>query len=114
MGDDSFIAPYMFCGSGNKLCVNCWCGRYCAGRLTLTSFALYFEIAGVISYGEAKRNDLSKDLNHEVNPDLTGPWGAKLFDKAIQFKSDELYVLNLIIILEISHVMQNQAILFRW
>ncbi|KAG0562314.1 hypothetical protein KC19_9G136300 [Ceratodon purpureus] len=60
------------------------------GRLTLTNYALYFEVAGVLSYGEARKFDLSKDLNHEINPDLTGPWGAKLFDKAIQFKSEEL------------------------
>lgn len=76
-------------------------GLCCAGRLTLTNSALYFEIAGVLSYGEAKKFDLAKDLNHEVNPDLTGPWGAKLFDKAIQFKSEELYVFKPIIILEI-------------
>lgn len=63
------------------------------GRLTLTNSALYFETAGVISYGEAKKYDLASDLNHEVSPDLTGPWGAKLFDKAIMLKSNELYVL---------------------
>jgi hypothetical protein len=93
--------------------VNCYCGPCCAGRLTLTNSALYFEVAGVLSYGEAKKFDLSKELFHEVIPDLTGPLGAKLFDKAIQFKSDELYVLKLIIILKTSHDMQNQTILFR-
>lgn len=78
--------------------------------MTLTNYALYFEIAGVLSYGEARKFDLAKDLKHEVNPDLTGPWGAKLFDKAIQFKSDELYVLELKIGFSsiIKHVIVNE------
>lgn len=55
---------------------------------------MYFETSGVLSYGDAKKYDLHSELNHQVTPDLTGPWGSKLFDKAVMFKSDELYVLH--------------------
>ncbi|CAM6088121.1 unnamed protein product [Calypogeia fissa] len=57
------------------------------GRLTLTSQALYFEAIGVVSYDKPKKFDLSADLKHVVKPDLTGPWGARLFDKAVMYKS---------------------------
>ncbi|KAH7666299.1 hypothetical protein IHE45_13G092300 [Dioscorea alata] len=58
------------------------------GRLTLTNLALYFEASGVISYETALKIDLSKpDLNHQVKPASTGPWGAPLFDKAITYES---------------------------
>ncbi|XP_024538912.1 uncharacterized protein LOC9657817 isoform X1 [Selaginella moellendorffii] len=60
------------------------------GRLTLTDRALYFEAAGVVSYDAPKKYDLSVDLHHTVKPDLTGPWGARLFDKAITYKSENL------------------------
>ncbi|CAK9865638.1 unnamed protein product [Sphagnum jensenii] len=57
------------------------------GRLTLTDHALYFEATGIVSYDKAKKVDLSADLNHVVKPDLTGPWGAHLFDRAVMYKS---------------------------
>lgn len=57
------------------------------GRLTLTTQALYFEATGVVSYDKPKKFDLSADLKHVVKPDLTGPWGARLFDKAVMYKS---------------------------
>ncbi|KAG6544583.1 hypothetical protein Mapa_014005 [Marchantia paleacea] len=57
------------------------------GRLTLTDQSLYFEATGVVSYDKAKKFDLSADLKHVVKPDLTGPWGARLFDKAVMYKS---------------------------
>jgi hypothetical protein len=57
------------------------------GRLTLTDHAFYFEATGVVSYDKAKKFDLSADLKHVVKPDLTGPWGARLFDKAVMYKS---------------------------
>ncbi|CAM8983788.1 unnamed protein product [Rhodiola kirilowii] len=60
------------------------------GRLTLTNYALYFETAGVISYEDALKIDLSKDIEHSVKPAATGPWGAPLFDKAIVYESPEL------------------------
>ncbi|CAK9256900.1 unnamed protein product [Sphagnum jensenii] len=58
------------------------------GRLTLTDHAFYFEATGVVSYDKAKKFDLSADLKHVVKPDLTGPWGARLFDKAVMYKSN--------------------------
>ncbi|THU44283.1 hypothetical protein C4D60_Mb02t05770 [Musa balbisiana] len=57
-----------------------------AGRLTLTSHALYFEASGT---GTSKY-DLSKDLKQVVNCELTGPWGARFFDNAIICKSDSV------------------------
>lgn len=60
------------------------------GRLTLTNYALYFEASGVLSYEDALRLDLSKDIEQTVTPDATGPWGSPIFDKAIVFESSEL------------------------
>ncbi|KAM0944124.1 hypothetical protein DsansV1_C12g0116161 [Dioscorea sansibarensis] len=61
------------------------------GRLTLTNLALYFEASGVLSYETALKLDLSiPDLNHQVKPTATGPWGAPLFDKAITYESSDL------------------------
>ncbi|KAH9305402.1 hypothetical protein KI387_009806, partial [Taxus chinensis] len=57
------------------------------GRLTLTDHALYFEALGIVSYDKAKKYDLSTDLKQIIKPDLTGPWGARLFDKAVMYKS---------------------------
>eukprot|EP00249_Psilotum_nudum_P005558 c18997_g2_i1 orf=1-1674(-) len=57
------------------------------GRLTLTDQALYFESIGVVSYDKPKRFELASDLHHVVKSELTGPWGARLFDKAISYKS---------------------------
>ncbi|KAL2624328.1 hypothetical protein R1flu_008573 [Riccia fluitans] len=57
------------------------------GRLSLTDHALYFEATQVVSYDKPKKFDLSADLKHVVKPDLTGPWGARLFDKAVMYKS---------------------------
>lgn len=57
------------------------------GRLTLTDHAFYFEATGVVSYDKPKKFDLSADLKQTVKPDLTGPWGARLFDKAVVYKS---------------------------
>ena len=57
------------------------------GRLTLTDHALYFESIGVVSYDKAKRFDLAGNSRQTIKPDLSGPWGARLFDKAILCKS---------------------------
>ena len=63
------------------------CAAHYAGRLTLTSHALYFEAIGVdFSYGEAVVYDLSKDQKQLVKRESTGPWGAHLFDKAVMYK----------------------------
>ncbi|KAL5544787.1 hypothetical protein UlMin_008571 [Ulmus minor] len=60
------------------------------GRLTLTDHALYFEALRVVSFDKAKRYDLSDDLKQVVKPELTGPWGTRLFDKAVLYKSISL------------------------
>ncbi|KAE8660953.1 G patch domain and ankyrin repeat-containing protein 1-like protein isoform 1 [Hibiscus syriacus] len=57
------------------------------GRLTLTNFALYFEALGVGVYDKAVRYDLATDLKQVIKPELTGPLGARLFDKAVMYKS---------------------------
>lgn len=61
------------------------------GRLTLTNYALYFEASGSVTYEDAIKIDLSKDIEHSVRSIATGPWGAPLFDKAIIYESPEMY-----------------------
>lgn len=61
-----------------------------AGRLTLTTHALYFESLGVGSYNKAVRYDLAKDLKQMIKRELTGPCGARLFDNAVMYKSNSL------------------------
>uniref|UniRef100_A0A7N0TU16 Uncharacterized protein n=1 Tax=Kalanchoe fedtschenkoi TaxID=63787 RepID=A0A7N0TU16_KALFE len=56
------------------------------GRLTLTNFAIYFE-SGVGLYDKAVRYDLAMDLKQVLKADLTGPLGARIFDKAVMYKS---------------------------
>lgn len=60
------------------------------GRLTLTNYALYFEASGAISYDDALKLDLSKDVGQNVKSSATGPWGAPIFDKAIVYESPDL------------------------
>ncbi|CAH2053395.1 unnamed protein product [Thlaspi arvense] len=60
------------------------------GRLILTDHSLYFEALKVVSYDKPKRYDLSEDLKQIVKPELTGPWGTRLFDKAVSYKSISL------------------------
>ncbi|KAK9275769.1 hypothetical protein L1049_023038 [Liquidambar formosana] len=57
------------------------------GRLTLTNYALYFESLGVGLYDKAVRYDLAMDMKQVIKPELTGPLGARLFDKAVMYKS---------------------------
>ncbi|KDP20129.1 hypothetical protein JCGZ_05898 [Jatropha curcas] len=60
------------------------------GRLVLTDHSLYFEALRVVSYDKPKVYDLSDDLKQVVKPELTGPWGTRLFDKAVSYKSISL------------------------
>ncbi|CAA6655711.1 unnamed protein product [Spirodela intermedia] len=60
------------------------------GRLTLTSHALYFESLGVGSYDKAIAYDLAADSKQLVKPELIGPLGSRLFDKAVMYKSNSL------------------------
>ncbi|XP_056164614.1 uncharacterized protein LOC115688486 isoform X2 [Syzygium oleosum] len=57
------------------------------GRLTLTSYALYFESLGVGVYDKAVIYDLATDTKQVLKPELTGPLGARLFDRAVMYKS---------------------------
>lgn len=57
------------------------------GRLTLTDHALYFEAIKEISYDKCQTFDLATDLQQIVKPVMTGPWGTRLFDKAISYQS---------------------------
>ncbi|XP_058097790.1 uncharacterized protein LOC131242870 isoform X2 [Magnolia sinica] len=57
------------------------------GRLTLTNHALYFESFGVGLHDKTVVYDLTMDLKQVVKPELTGPLGARLFDKAMMYKS---------------------------
>ncbi|KAI3946453.1 hypothetical protein MKX01_017669 [Papaver californicum] len=60
------------------------------GRLTLTDYALYFEAHTMVSFEKVKTYELSEDLKQVVKPELTGPWGARLFDKGDMYKSVSL------------------------
>ncbi|XP_021841915.2 uncharacterized protein [Spinacia oleracea] len=60
------------------------------GRLTLSSKALYFESLGVGQYDKPAQYDLSRDLKQVIKPELTGPLGARLFDKAVMYRSMSL------------------------
>ncbi|KAF8407407.1 hypothetical protein HHK36_006538 [Tetracentron sinense] len=60
------------------------------GRLTLTNYALYFEPLGVGLYEKAVRYDLAMDLKQVIKPELTGPLGTRLFDKAVMYKSTSI------------------------
>ncbi|KAL1209189.1 hypothetical protein V5N11_015942 [Cardamine amara subsp. amara] len=60
------------------------------GRLILTDHSLYFEAIKVVSFDTPKRYSLSEDLKQVIKPELTGPWGTRLFDKAVSYKSISL------------------------
>ncbi|KAA8541450.1 hypothetical protein F0562_025413 [Nyssa sinensis] len=59
------------------------------GRLTLTNYALYFESLGV-GNDKAVRYDLAMEMKQVIKPELTGPLGARLFDKAVMYKSTSI------------------------
>ncbi|GAU12183.1 hypothetical protein TSUD_01500 [Trifolium subterraneum] len=65
------------------------------GRLTLTNYALYFESLGVGVHEKAVRYDLGTDMKQVIKPDLTGPLGARLFDKAVMYKSTSVASLGI-------------------
>ncbi|CAL0332550.1 unnamed protein product [Lupinus luteus] len=60
------------------------------GRLILTDHSLYFEAHRVVSFDKPKTYNLSDDLKQVVKPELTGPWGTRLFDKAVLYSSVSL------------------------
>ncbi|PWA88634.1 hypothetical protein CTI12_AA118690 [Artemisia annua] len=89
MADDEFILHVEGTASSQRVIRHIG-GQSWPGRLTLTNYALYFEGSGIISYDDAIKLDLSKDIKQSVKPAATGPLGAPLFDKAIVFESSEL------------------------
>ncbi|XVE90208.1 hypothetical protein DITRI_Ditri20bG0060600 [Diplodiscus trichospermus] len=89
LADDKFILHVEGTASSQRV-VRHIGGTSWPGRLTLTNYALYFEASGVITYEDALKIDLSRDIDHSVKPAATGPWGAPLFDKAIIYESPEL------------------------
>ncbi|XWS58555.1 hypothetical protein CRYUN_Cryun08bG0044200 [Craigia yunnanensis] len=89
LADDEFILHVEGTASTQRV-VRHIGGTSWPGRLTLTNYALYFEASGVITYEDALKIDLSRDIDHGIKPAATGPWGAPLFDKAIIYESPEL------------------------
>ncbi|KAM1108924.1 hypothetical protein ACFX15_008052 [Malus domestica] len=89
LADDEFILHVEGTASTQRV-VRHIGGTSWPGRLTLTNYALYFEASGVLTYEDALKIDLSKDMEQTVKPASTGPWGAPLFDKAIIYESPEL------------------------
>ena len=59
--------------------------------MTLTNHAFYFESLGVGIYDKAVRYDLGAGMKQQIKPELTGPLGARLFDKAVMYKSTSVY-----------------------
>lgn len=59
----------------------------------MTNYALYFGSLGMGSYDKAVRYDLATDLKQVIKPELTGPLGARLFDKAVMYNSSSVYVI---------------------
>ncbi|THU45946.1 hypothetical protein C4D60_Mb02t23320 [Musa balbisiana] len=60
------------------------------GRLILTDHALYFEALRLVTFDKPKVYELADDLKQIIKPELTGPWGSRLFDKAVMYKSISL------------------------
>lgn len=88
LADDEFIL-HVEGTSGTQRVVRHIGGTSWPGRLTLTNYALYFEASGIITYEDALKIDLAKDINHSMKPAATGPFGAPIFDKAIIYESPE-------------------------
>ncbi|KAK9289941.1 hypothetical protein L1049_008103 [Liquidambar formosana] len=88
LADDEYIL-HVEGTAGSQRAIRHIGGTSWPGSVTLTNYALYFEASGVISYEDAIKLDLSKDIEHSVKPAATGPWGAPLFDKAIVYESPE-------------------------
>ncbi|KAM0045409.1 hypothetical protein Hdeb2414_s0009g00303551 [Helianthus debilis subsp. tardiflorus] len=89
MADDEFILHVEGTASSQRVIRHIGKQSW-PGRLTLTNYALYFEASGSLSYEDAVKLDLSKDIEQSIKPIATGPFGAPLFDKAIVYESAEL------------------------
>ncbi|KAL4560616.1 hypothetical protein LXL04_032769 [Taraxacum kok-saghyz] len=89
LADDEFILHVEGTASSQRV-VRHIGGQSWPGKLTLTNYALYFETSGIVSYEDAIKVDLSKDIDQSIKPTSTGPLGAPLFDKAIVYESSDL------------------------
>ncbi|XP_024984716.1 uncharacterized protein LOC112520504 isoform X1 [Cynara cardunculus var. scolymus] len=89
MADDEFILHVEGTATSQRVIRHIG-GQSWPGRLTLTNYALYFEASAIVSYEDAIKLDLSKDIEQSVKPGATGPLGSPLFDKAIIYESSEL------------------------
>ncbi|KAG5556243.1 hypothetical protein RHGRI_006747 [Rhododendron griersonianum] len=89
LADDEFILHVEGTASTQRV-VRHIGGTSWPGRLTLTNYALYFEAKAVLSYEDAIKLDLSKNVEQRVKPAATGPFGAPIFDKAIVYESADL------------------------
>ncbi|KAI3791645.1 hypothetical protein L2E82_05504 [Cichorium intybus] len=89
MADDEFILHVEGTASSQRVIRHIGKQSW-PGRLTLTNYALYFEASGAVTYEDAFKLDLSKDIDQSIKPAATGPFGAPLFDKAIVYESAEL------------------------
>ncbi|KAL8154884.1 hypothetical protein AgCh_000293 [Apium graveolens] len=57
---------------------------------TLTNYVVYFESMGVGIYDKALKFKLATDMKQVIKPNLTGPFGAHLYDKAVMYKSTSI------------------------
>ncbi|KAD0858371.1 hypothetical protein E3N88_43612 [Mikania micrantha] len=89
MADDEFILHVEGTASSQRIIRHIGKQSW-PGLLTLTNYALYFEASGAVSYEDAFKLDLSKDIEQSIKAASTGPFGAPLFDKAIIYESAEL------------------------
>ncbi|KAM7500007.1 hypothetical protein LguiA_024421 [Lonicera macranthoides] len=89
LADDEFILHVEGTASTQRV-VRHIGGTSWPGRLTLTNYTLYFEASGALSYEDAIKLELSKDIEQTVKPAATGPFGAPIFDKAIIYESSDL------------------------
>lgn len=60
-------------------------------------------------YDKAVRYDLEADLKQVIKPELTGPLGARLFDKAVFYKSTLMYAFYSYCSFENLHIEQNRT-----
>ena len=57
----------------------------------LTSNAMYIKSMKAGTNDKAVKFELAADMKQVIKPDLTGPMGARLYDKAVMYKSTSMY-----------------------
>nr|XP_017225280.1 PREDICTED: uncharacterized protein LOC108201507 [Daucus carota subsp. sativus] len=61
-----------------------------AVRVMLTSNAMYIKSMKAGTNDKAVKFELAADMKQVIKPDLTGPMGARLYDKAVMYKSTSI------------------------